>query len=234
MNGKWIKIFTKFLNWEWYKDQNTKALFIHCLLKANWKDGKFEGHDIPRGSFVTGRKKLAQELGLSEQEIRTALKHLISTKELTIKKTNKFSIISIVKFEIYQQVNQQINQQLTNNHPTTNQQLTTIEEYIEYKTNNSVCNNMRTCDENFECHLGSLYKTINCKNCMKKWKCPLPEEPTFESLYGKSFYKYVAEIELRKLEVAKELNMRKENNVLNLEVLDLFDDEEGLTNEECR
>lgn len=221
MNGKWIKIFTKFLNWEWYKDQNTKALFIHCLLKANWKDGKFEGHDIPRGSFVTGRKKLAQELGLSEQEIRTALKHLISTKELTIKKTNKFSIISIVKFEIYQQVNQQINQQLT-----------TIEEYIEYKTNNSVCNNMRTCDENFECHLGSLYKTINCKNCMKKWKCPLPEEPTFESLYGKSFYKYVTEIELRKLEVAKELNMRKENNVLNLEVLDLFDDEEGLTNEE--
>ena len=69
---------------------------------------------------------------------------------------------------------------------------------------------------------------------MKKWKCPLPEEPTFESLYGKSFYEYVAEIELRKLEVAKELNMRKENNVLDLEVLDLFDDEEDLTNEEWR
>lgn len=135
MNGKWIKIFTKFLNWEWYKDQNTKALFIHCLLNANWKDGRFEGHDIPRGSFVTGRKKLSQELGLTEQEVRTALKHLISTNELTIKKTNKFSIISIVNFEKYQQVNQQTNQQLTNNQPTTNQQLTTIEEYknIEYK-----------------------------------------------------------------------------------------------------
>ena len=212
MNGKWIKMFTKFLNWEWYKDQNTKSLFIHCLLKANWKDGKFEGHDIPRGSFVTGRKKLAQELGLSEQEIRTALKHLISTKEL--------------------QANQQINQQLTNNQPTTNQQLTTIEEYIEYKTNNSVCNNIRTCDENFECHLGCLYKTIDCKNCMKKWKCPLPDEPTFENLYGKSFYEYVAEIELRKLEVAKELNRRKESDISDLEVLDLFDDEEeGLTNE---
>lgn len=117
------------IDWEWYRDQNTKALFIHCLLKANWKDGKFEGHDIPRGSFVTGRKKLAQELGLSEQEIRTALKHLISTNELTIKKTNKFSIISIVNYEMYQQANQQANQQLT-----------TIEEEKEsiYEERNSI------------------------------------------------------------------------------------------------
>lgn len=132
----WIKLSSRMIDWEWYRDQNTKALFIHCLLKANWKDGKFEGHDIPRGSFVTGRKKLAQELGLSEQEIRTALKHLISTNELTIKKTNKFSIISIVNYEMYQQANQQ----LTSNQPATNQQLTTIEEEKEsiYEERNSI------------------------------------------------------------------------------------------------
>ena len=40
---------------------------------------------------------------------------------------------------------------------------------------------------------------------MKKWKCPLPDEPTFKGLHGKIFYEYVAEIELRKLEVAREL-----------------------------
>lgn len=224
MNGKWIKIFTKFLNWEWYKDQNTKALFIHCLLNANWKDGRFEGHDIPRGSFVTGRKKLSQELGLTEQEVRTALKHLISTNELTIKKTNKFSIISIVNFEKYQQVNQQNNQQLTNNQPTTNQQLTTIEEYIEYKTNNSVCNNMHENDEKFNCHLGCIYKTMDCKNCMKKWKCPLPDDLAFKSFYGKTFYEYVAEIELRKLEVAEELESMKNNSNQDFEIVDLLDE----------
>ena len=70
------------MNWEWYKDSNTKDLFIHCLISANWKDGKFEGRVIKRGSFVTGRKKLAEELGMSEQQIRTALKHLISTGEI--------------------------------------------------------------------------------------------------------------------------------------------------------
>ena len=169
---------------------------------------KFMGETIPRGSFVTSLDSLAKELGLSVQEIRTALKHLISTGELTSKSTNKYRIITVVNYEMYQQVNKQPNSPLTGNQQATNKQLTTIEEYIEYKTNkeyknNSVCNN--TPEENFSCHLGCVYKTIDCKNCMKKWKCPLPDEPTFKGLHGKTFYEYVAEIELRKLEVAREL-----------------------------
>lgn len=129
MNETWIKLHSKLMNWEWYKDSSTKAVFIHCLLKANWKDGNFKGELIPRGSFVTGRKKLSEELGLTEQNIKTALNHLKSTNEITIKTTNKFSIISINNYEKYQINNQQVNQQLTNKQPTTNQQLTTIEEY---------------------------------------------------------------------------------------------------------
>ena len=125
MNESWVKLHTKFLNWEWYKDSNTKAVFIHCLLKANWKDGRFRGHDVPRGSFITGRKQLSHELGLTEQVIRTSLKKLEKSKNLTIKSTNKFSIITVNNYNLYQQNNQQ----LTNNQPTTNQQLTTIEEY---------------------------------------------------------------------------------------------------------
>ena len=46
-----IKLYRKFLDWEWYQDINTKVLFIHMLMKANWKDGKFMGTTIPRGSF---------------------------------------------------------------------------------------------------------------------------------------------------------------------------------------
>ena len=47
-----IKLYRKFLDWEWYQDINTKVLFIHMLMKANWKDGKFMGTTIPRGSIV--------------------------------------------------------------------------------------------------------------------------------------------------------------------------------------
>lgn len=121
MEGKgFIKIYRKFIKWEWYSNKITKEVFIHLLLKANWKAGKFEGYDIPRGSLVTSRAKLAKELLTSEQQIRTALKHLKSTGEITIKATNKFTIITIVNYEMYQQNNQEENHQPTNNQPTTN------------------------------------------------------------------------------------------------------------------
>lgn len=127
--NKWIKLHSKILNWEWYKNRNTRDLFIHLILKANWKDGKFQGYDIPRGSLATGRKQLAEELNMTEQEIRTAINHLKSTNEITTKTTKKFSIITVVNYEKYQENNQVLNQQSTNNQPTTNQQSTTIVEY---------------------------------------------------------------------------------------------------------
>lgn len=117
MSERWIKLHQKFVDWEWYKDTNTKVVFIHCLLKANWRDGKYQGIDVPRGSFITGRKKLAKELNLTEQQIRTTLEHLKSTNEITIKSTKQFSIITIKNYETYQQNNQQNNQRATNEQP---------------------------------------------------------------------------------------------------------------------
>lgn len=125
MNQPWIKLYKKMLDWEWYKDLNTFRVFIHCLLKANWKDGEFEGISIPKGSFVTSNKKLIEETGLTNQNVRTSLKKLEKSKNLTIKTTNKFTVISINNFDKYQDTNKQ----LTNNQQTTNKQLTTIEEY---------------------------------------------------------------------------------------------------------
>lgn len=107
MSG-YIKIDRKITEWEWYKNLNTKVVFFHCLLKANWKDGKFEGKIIKRGSFVTSIKKLSLELCLTEDEVRTAIKHLISTGELTKQTTNKYSVITVSNYELYQDVPEQI------------------------------------------------------------------------------------------------------------------------------
>jgi hypothetical protein len=85
--------------------------------------------ELEPGQFIFGRKVAAEATGLSEQEVRTALDSLRKQQNLTIKTTNKFSIVSITNWETYQhgeeQINQQINQPLTNKQPTTNQQLTT-------------------------------------------------------------------------------------------------------------
>ena len=85
MKGDYVKINRSLLEWGWYQDKNTCRLFIHMLLKANWKDGFFLGIEIKRGSFVSSLAKLSEETNLSVREIRTAIKHLESTGEVTSK-----------------------------------------------------------------------------------------------------------------------------------------------------
>ena len=133
MEEGYIKLNRKILSWEWYQDAATARLFLHCLLLANWKDARWQGVEVPRGSFLTGRAKLAQDLKISEQSVRTALKHLILTGELTMKTGPKGSIITVVNYDLYQGSNQQDNQQLTNEQPTTNQRLTTNKNNNKYK-----------------------------------------------------------------------------------------------------
>ena len=120
MNDGYIRLFRKFVEWEWYSNVNDRLVFIHCLLSANWKDGYFEGKKIPRGSFVTSYQKLAKEIGLSVQNVRTSINHLKSTSNLTSKITNKYSIITINNYDKYQDTNKQINNQLTSNQQATN------------------------------------------------------------------------------------------------------------------
>lgn len=128
MSEGFIKLHRKMLDWEWYTDTNTKVLFLHCLFKANWKDGKWKGITVPRGSFITSRQKLAEELHMSEREVRTALTHLFSTNELTKSTSPKYTMITVVKYDEYQLSDQQKDQQATNKRPTNDQQTTTIEE----------------------------------------------------------------------------------------------------------
>ena len=100
-NG-YIKLYRKLISWGWYKNHVVKDLFIHCLCRANFQDQPFEGMIIKRGQFVTSIKNLAEELGFTEQQIRTAIKKLSSTNEITSKSTNKFTVITVINWGKYQ------------------------------------------------------------------------------------------------------------------------------------
>lgn len=102
-----IRLFRDFLCWSWYLDLNTKVLFIHMLLKANWKEGRFRDITVPRGSFVSSIAKLAEETGLTADEVRTAISHLISTKEITKQSTNRYTVFTVVNYALYQDVPEQ-------------------------------------------------------------------------------------------------------------------------------
>lgn len=132
MDTGWIKIHRRMIKWEWYSDGNTFRVFMHLLLTANYEDSRYKGYLIPRGSVVIGRHKLAKTLAITEQSVRTAINHLKSTNEITIKVTNRFSIATIVNYDFYQDIDDEVTNKSTSNltpyQPTTNQQLTTSKE----------------------------------------------------------------------------------------------------------
>lgn len=97
-----IQIHRKLLKWEWWDDHNVTRLFIYCLLKANWKDVNWRGHDIKRGSFIASYGSLAKETGLTTKQVRSALNKLKKTNEVAHETNRHFSIISIVKYDLYQ------------------------------------------------------------------------------------------------------------------------------------
>lgn len=136
MDNGFILIHRNILNWGWFSDANTFRVFLYLLLKANWQDSEWRGIKIKRGQLITGRNSVAQDTGISKQSVRTSLNNLKSTNEITIQSTNKFSVVTIVKYNDYQQLNKKSTNKptnkLTNEQPTTNQQPTTDKEE-EYK-----------------------------------------------------------------------------------------------------
>ena len=128
LDGGFIKIDRGILDWEWYSDINTTRLFIHLILKANWKDGRFEGIEVPRGSLVTSTNKLSKETGLTVREVRTALKHLEMTHEVTSKGHSKFTVITVKNYCLYQNNDMVSDKQVTSKRQASDKQATTIEE----------------------------------------------------------------------------------------------------------
>lgn len=212
MNG-YILIHRKLLNWKWYSNINDTRLWLHCLLSVNWEDGWYEGIKIPRGSFVTGRKKLSKETGLSEQQIRTSLEHLKSTNEITIDTTHNFTIISINNYNKYQTINQRNNQSITNNQPINNHYINNTIKNNKEKENNNIYIveiidhlNLRT-GQNYKYTTSKTisfinarlkegfnvddFKTVIDKMCMEWMNTDMQKYLRPETLFGTKFESYL-------------------------------------------
>jgi len=120
-----IQIHRQMLEWEWYDDINTKVLFIHLLIKANWKEKNWRGINIERWEYITSLSKLSEETWLSLQQVRTSIKKLKSTWEVTHKWQGAFSLIKVIKYDNYQTSNTKDNKPVTNEQQTSNKEVTT-------------------------------------------------------------------------------------------------------------
>lgn len=102
------------MEWEWWGDDNTLRLWLTILFLANWEDKEWHGEKIPRGSFWTSIESLSKKSGLTPRQVRTALKHLEDSNQVTSKVTDKLTnkvtnkvtnhgrLITVVKYEDFQ------------------------------------------------------------------------------------------------------------------------------------
>ena len=99
--------------------------------------------ELEKGQFIFGRKVAANELKMSESKTYRLIKKLETMQNLNIKANNKYSIITIANWELYQSDSnnseQQFEQQMNNKRTTNEQQMNTNK---NIKNNKNINNNI--------------------------------------------------------------------------------------------
>lgn len=141
IRGNYIKLHRSLLEWEWFQDDKTLVVFLYLLLRANWKPNRWRGIPIDRGQTLENLAGIADATGLSVRSVRTALKHLKSTGEVTEKLTRYGRLINVVNYAKYQDVpllsdkesDKQTDNEVTRNRQGSDKEVTTLEEGKERK-----------------------------------------------------------------------------------------------------
>jgi hypothetical protein len=128
MNRGYVKLWRKSFDAGWIKNHKLWAFWTYCLMKASYKEFSaivgLQTVQLMPGQFIFGRKRAADETGLTEREIRTIIEFLKKVGSMTIKTTNKYSIITVTNWTTYQceeiEIDQLNDQQTTSKRPHTN------------------------------------------------------------------------------------------------------------------
>ena len=127
MDG-WLKLYRSILDSAVFQDAEILKVWIWLLCNV-----AFEQHDticygkvihLKPGQIATGRKKIAQCTDLNENKVYRALTVLKSLGNIEIKSTNRYSIITIVNWDKYQEENvkRTSSEQQTNSKTTAEEQ----------------------------------------------------------------------------------------------------------------
>ena len=96
MQTGWIKLPRDFLEFEYYKDAQTKAIYIHLLLTAEYSPRRLHGLELAAGEALTTVKELAAKTGASISQTRTALTRLLRANKIAIRTTNRFTVVTLI------------------------------------------------------------------------------------------------------------------------------------------
>ena len=186
----WIKLHRCLLhNPLVMKDADYLAVWCYLLLKATHSDYSvmFGGKKIilRPGQYITGRKKLSSELHINESKIRRILNDYENDQQLNRQVTNKATLITIVNWELYQDLDGKVTNKRPTTEPTSDQQVTTKQE--GYKNNNKSI--LLDLEKDFE----ALYKPYPKKVGKAKAKKKFIEWVTTGSIYAGQKYKFTVD-----------------------------------------
>ena len=160
MENSFIKLYRSLLDWEWWDDKNVTRLFLTILLSANWQTKKWHGTTIEKGSVFTSIEHLSKKSGLTMQQTRTALNKLKSTGEITIKSTNKGTLVTVENWGKYQFMPEEITSESTsnptNNQQTDNKQITNDQQQLKKEKNKKNINNIKNVGEPYRDSTGRI------------------------------------------------------------------------------
>ncbi len=117
VNNGWVKIHRRLLDNPLIGQPSWAWLWVILLLKANHENSEIIWNGslkaIKAGSFITGRKSLAELSGLSESTVERALNYMSKVGQIEQQKNNKYRVITIRNWSKYQVREQPVTQPVT-------------------------------------------------------------------------------------------------------------------------
>ena len=106
MSQGYILIHRKIREKGFYKKSSYVHLWLELCLLANHQDTEFiwngKTQKVKRGELLTGRKELSNATGVPQTTVEDILNFFEKEGKIRQQKTSKFRLISILKYNMYQ------------------------------------------------------------------------------------------------------------------------------------
>lgn len=208
-NG-YIKLYRKLLDNPVFQNERLLKVFIWCLLKASYKEHEqllgLQTIRLKPGQFIYGRLKAAQEVRLKPSTMNDQMKALKKLQIIDIKPNNKFSIVSVINWGVYQSSEDEPDNK-TDSKPTTKQQQT--------DTNKKGKKDKNIYTSEFETFYSSYPYQLNKQQSFKNWTALLKKGESVSNIMKalENYLNYISDNKIEKQYIVRSANFIGRNAV---------------------
>lgn len=172
-----VKLNRDLLEWAWADDIVTFGVYAKFLLLAAWKETEYHGVKLERGEILTNQSEIAQQSGLSRQQVRTVLDRLKATNKITTRREGKNSVIKVIAYDCETDSNHIGNHTSTTCQPDCNQTSLLRKEYKEFEeSKNARAREGGRLEDSFNRFWAAYPRKTAKQQALKVWEKLKPDE----------------------------------------------------------